>query len=57
MLLKAISPKDYQNREVNEFEQAPLYFEKSVLDHTSAPIAPAHKYRMTTETAEIEKEN
>ena len=55
MLLKAKNPKDDQNREVNEFEQAPLYFEKSVLDHTSAPIAPAHKYRMTAETAEIKK--
>ena len=57
MLLKAKNRKNDQNREVNEFEQLPLYFEKSVLDHTSAPIAPAHKYRMTTETAEIEKEN
>ena len=56
MLLKAISPKDYQNREVNEFEQAPLYFEKSVLDHTFTPIGPAHKYRMTVETVEIKKE-
>ena len=56
MLLKAISPKDYQNREVNEFEQAPLYFEKSVLDHTFTPIGPAHKYRMTAETVEIKKE-
>ena len=55
MLSKAKNPKDYQNREVNEFEQTPLYFEKSVLDHTSAPIAPAHKYRMTTETVEIKK--
>ena len=55
MLSKAKNSKDYQNREVNEFEQMPLYFEKSVLDHTSAPIAPAHKYRMTTETVEIKK--
>ena len=56
MLSKAKNPKDYQNRKVNEFEQAPLYFEKSVLDHTSAPIVPAPKYRMTTETVEIKKE-
>ena len=55
MLSKAKNPKDYQNREVNEFEQTPLYFKKSVLDHTSALIAPAHKYRMTTETVEIKK--
>ena len=57
MLSKAKNPKDYQNREVNEFEQTPLYFEKSVLDHTSALIVPAHKYRMTTETVEIKKKN
>ena len=55
MLSNAKNPKDYQNREVNEFEQTPLYFKKSVLDHTSALIAPAHKYRMTTETVEIKK--
>ena len=28
----------------------------SVLDHNSSPIAPAPKYRMTAETAEIKKE-
>ena len=56
MLSKANNPKNYQNSEINEFEQAPLYYEKSVLDHTSAPIAPAPKYRMTTETVEIKKE-
>ena len=55
MLLKAKNRKNYQNREVNEFEQLPLYFEKSVLDHTSAPIAPAPKYRMTAETVKIKK--
>ena len=33
-----------------------MYFEKSVLDHTSAPIAPAPKYRRTAETVEIKKE-
>ena len=56
MLSNAKNPKDYQNREVNEFEQVPLNFEKSVLDHTSAPIAPAPKYKMTAETVEIKKE-
>ena len=55
MLLKAKNRKNDQNREVNEFEQLPLCFEKSVLDHTSAPIAPAPKYRMTAETAKIKK--
>ena len=38
------------------FKQAPLYFEKSVLDDTSAPIAPTLKYRMMAETVEIKKE-
>ena len=38
MLSKAKDPKDYQNREVYEFEQAPLYFEKSVFEQTP-PIA------------------
>ena len=47
---------DYKNREVNEFEQVLLYFEKSLLDHTSAPIAPTPKYRMAAETVEIKKE-
>ena len=56
MLSKAKNPKDYQNREVNEFEQVPLNFEKSVLDHSSAPIASAPKYKMTAETVEIKKE-
>ena len=56
MLSNAKNPKDYQNREVNEFEQVPLNFEKSVLDHTSAPIVPAPKYKMTAETVEIKKE-
>ena len=37
-------------------EQVPLNFEKSVLDHTSVPIAPAPKYKMTAETVEIKKE-
>ena len=37
------------------FKQAPLYFEKSVLD-ISAPIAPTLKYRMMAETVEIKKE-
>ena len=55
MLSKAKNPKDYQKREVNEFEQAPLYFEKS--DHTSAFIATVPKYRMTTETVKKEKGN
>ena len=55
MLSKPKNPKDYQNREVDEFEQAPLYFEKSVLDQTS-PIAPGPKYRMTAKTVEIKKE-
>ena len=55
MLSKPKNPKDYQNREVYEFEQAPLYFEKSVLDQTS-PIAPGPKYRMTAKTVEIKKE-
>ena len=36
-------------------KQAPLYFEKSVLEQTPA-IASAPKYRMTAETAEIKKE-
>ena len=36
-------------------KQAPLYFEKSVLEQTRA-IASAPKYRMTAETAEIKKE-
>ena len=49
-------PKNhYQNREVCEFEQAPLYFEKSTIDQTP-PIAPAPKYRMTAETVGIKKE-
>ena len=56
MLSKAKNPKDHQNREVNELEQVPLNFEKSVLDHTSAPIVPAPKYKMTAETVEIKKE-
>ena len=56
MLLKAKNPKNFQNREVNEFEQAPLYFVKSALDHTSAPIVSGPKYRMTAETVEIKKE-
>ena len=56
MLSKPKNLKDYKNREVNEFEQVPLYFEKSLLDHTSAPIAPTPKYRMTAETVEIKKE-
>ena len=55
MLSKPKNTKDYQNREVYEFEQAPLYFEKSVLDQTS-PIAPGPKYRMTAKTVEIKKE-
>ena len=38
------------------FKQAPLYFEKSVLDDTSAPIVPTLKYRMMAETVEIKKE-
>ena len=38
------------------FKQAPLYFEKSVLDDISAPIAPTLKYRMMAETVEIKKE-
>ena len=55
MLSKAKDLKDYQNREVYELEQAPLYFERSVLEQTS-PAAPALKYRMTAETVEIKKE-
>ena len=51
MLLKAKNRKNYQNREVNEFEQPPLYFEKSVLD----TISPAPKYRMMAETVKIKK--
>ena len=54
MLSKAKDPKDYQNREVYEFEQAPLYFEKSVLEQASS-VAPAPKYRMMAETVEIKK--
>ena len=34
MLSKPKNTADYQNREVYEFEQTPLYFEKSVLDQT-----------------------
>ena len=34
MLSKAKDPNNYRNREVYEFEQAPLYFEKSVLEQT-----------------------
>ena len=49
MLSKAKDPKDNQNREVYEFEQAPMYFEKSVLEQT-LPTAPAPKYRMVAET-------
>ena len=59
MLLKAKNPKYQQNREVNKFEQAPLYFEKTqapVLDHSNAPIARTPKYRMTAETVEIKNE-
>ena len=59
MLSKAKDPKDYQNREVYEFEQAPLNFENTqppVLDHSNAPIAPAPKYRMTAETVEVKEE-
>ena len=55
-LSKAKNPKYYQNREVNEFQQTPLYLEKTrvpVLDHSNAPIVPAPKYRMTAETVEI----
>ena len=48
-LSKAKDSKDYQNREVYEFEQAPMYFEKSVLEQT-LPTAPAAKYRMAAET-------
>ena len=55
VLSKPKNRKDYQNREIYEFEQAPLYFEKSVLDQTP-PIAPAPKYRMTSKTIEIKKE-
>ena len=55
MLPKPKNLKDYQNREVYKFEQAPLYFEKSVLDQT-LPIAAAPKYRMTAEYLEINKE-
>ena len=55
MLSKPKNPKDYQNREVYQFEQASLYFEKSVLDQT-LPFAPAPKHRMTAETVEIKKE-
>ena len=59
MLSKAKDPKDYQNREVYEFEQAPLNFENTqppVLDHSNAPIAPAPKYRMTAENVEVKEE-
>ena len=55
MLSKPKNPKDYQNREAYEFEQAPLYFEKSVLDQTP-PNASAPKFRMMAETVEIKKE-
>ena len=55
MLSKPKNPKDYQNREVCEFEQAPLYLEKSAIDQTP-PIAPAPKYRMRAETVGIKKE-
>ena len=58
-LSKAKNPKYHQNREVNEFQQTPLYLEKTrvpVLDHSNAPIAPEPKYRMTAETVEIKKE-
>ena len=55
VLSKPKNRKDYQNWEIYEFEQAPLYFEKSVLDQTP-PIAPAPKYIMTSETIEIKKE-
>ena len=48
MLSKPKNPKDYKDREVNEFEQAPLYFEQ--------PVNLRQQPKLKIETIEIKKE-
>ena len=48
MLSKPKNPKDYKDREVNEFEQAPLYLEQ--------PVNLRQQPKLKVETVEIKKE-
>ena len=48
MLSKPKNPKDYKDREVNEFEQAPLYFEQ--------PVNLRQQPKLKIETIEMKKE-
>ena len=48
MLSKPKNPKDYKDREANEFEQAPLYLEQ--------PVNLRQQPKLKVETVEIKKE-
>ena len=48
MLSKPKNPKDYKDREVNEFEQAPLYLEQ--------PVNLRQQPKLKVETVQIKKE-
>ena len=49
MLSKPKNPKDYKDREVNEFEQAPLYLEQ--------PANLRQQPKLKVKTVEIKKES